>query len=127
MLALPHGQRFNEAGEAYSNDAGQPFLQADGHRDDSHQYYKSAAVKLKHAIEHINAAKDSLDFVLTLGDCIDGNCTLQATAQDLEVVASEFDRCVRYTPQLVHAVNSVLECESADRQNLTLFVLSRCH
>lgn len=69
-------------------------VQADGDDDDAHQYYKAAAVKLKNAIDHINAEKDSLEFVLTLGDIIDGNASLQKTVADLDVIASEFDRCV---------------------------------
>lgn len=70
-------------------------FQPDGHRDSSHQYYKSSAVKLKRAIEHINAEKDSIEFVLNLGDIIDGNTSQQETTQDLEVIGAEFDRCVR--------------------------------
>ena len=69
-------------------------LQPDGHRDDSHQHYKASAVKLKHAIDHINAEKDNVEFVLNMGDIIDGNATQQATTEDLEVIGAEFDRCV---------------------------------
>lgn len=96
-------------------------LQADGDRDNSHQYYKSAATKLKNAVQHINAEKDS-EFVLNLGDIIDGNASLEATVQDLETVASEFDKCVRCTlAEVLHAssvtqhhAGPVLQCtESA--------------
>ena len=78
-------------------------VQADGDRDNSHQYYKSAATKLGKAVKHINAEKDSLEFVLNLGDIIDGNASLEATVQDLEVVAAEFDKCVCSNFEALHA------------------------
>ncbi|CAK9194490.1 unnamed protein product [Sphagnum troendelagicum] len=62
-----------------------------GDKDDNHsegrvQRYREAPQKLDKAVETFNASKSSLLFVLTLGDIIDGNDTVERTSADFDIV-----------------------------------------
>ncbi|KAG6543161.1 hypothetical protein Mapa_015410 [Marchantia paleacea] len=50
------------------------------------QRYREATGKLEKAVKAFNANKQNLQFVLTLGDIIDGNVTVQQTESDFDEV-----------------------------------------
>jgi hypothetical protein len=66
--------------------------QANGAAEGRTQFYQSAPQKLRNAVSHFNSDA-GLACVLSLGDAIDGNTTLQQTMDELETVALEFDKC----------------------------------
>lgn len=51
------------------------FPQDDGHTEGRTQRYREAVEKLKAAVEHWSRCKETLSFVLNLGDIINGNST----------------------------------------------------
>lgn len=69
-------------------------VQADGNVDNAVQQYSGSAAKLREAVETFNSNEGQVDFVLNLGDIIDGNATEELIHQDLEVVAKTFSSLV---------------------------------
>jgi hypothetical protein len=58
--------------------------------------YATALIKAKEALDYFNAGQGRLQCILQLGDIMDGQETKEESVADLEAVASEFDRLVRF-------------------------------
>lgn len=69
-------------------------VQDDGRTEGRVQRYRQAPACLEAAVDHWLQHSESLSFVLTLGDIIDGNVSPEKTDADLERVAGQIDRLV---------------------------------
>lgn len=73
---------------SYSLSSPAGLSQEAGSTEDRTQHYREAVQRLSAAVQHWNIHKDSLQFVLNLGDIIDGQDNPASTQADFDRVSA---------------------------------------